>query len=432
MSIVKKKIIITSYIILAILLVASLTAVIVLALNVQSFNSSIRVQYNVTQGIQGTAKASYRIGNGQEIDMTNSSGQTTIDLESSNLSLQPNGDIELTKDNLFVIFKYTFANTNVFDYYCKPVYQDNDNDDTNIKFTYSNDGVNFVEDYSHLQVLEQSEGTIYIRLSVANKQQNAICTGTINWLISLFQFDKPFADAEWEAIDYIAQQNLAKEYYAVGDEKDVTLTDGETLTFVILGFNHDDLSDGTGKAKISIGMKHLTAQPLIDTQNDNTGGWTESNARKITMVDYYNKIPSDLQKIIKSVNKVSTTGKRVNTNSVTSQDKLWLFSASEIFSENELRAFCSDNSITDMVKIYVTVHEGARYEYFTNLVSDTAYNTSIPALVRKLANGTGNVKGWWLRSTAPQSDYYYFYVSGCLYEAYSSSLEYGIAFGFCI
>jgi len=63
MSIVKKKIIITSYIILAILLVASLTAVIVLALNVQSFNSSIRVQYNVTQGIQGTAKASYRIGN---------------------------------------------------------------------------------------------------------------------------------------------------------------------------------------------------------------------------------------------------------------------------------------------------------------------------------------------------------------------------------
>jgi len=85
-------------------------------------------------------------------------------------------------------------------------------------------------------------------------------------LISLFQFDKPFADAEWEAIDYIAQQNLAKEYYAVGDEKDVTLTDGETLTFVILGFNHDDLSDGTGKAKISICMKHLTAQPLIDTQ----------------------------------------------------------------------------------------------------------------------------------------------------------------------
>ena len=58
-----------------------------------------------------------------------------------------------------------------------------------------------------------------------------------------------FENASWKLINEIAQEDRAEEIFSVGDKKDITLTDGEVISLVVLGFNHDNLTSG-GKAKI--------------------------------------------------------------------------------------------------------------------------------------------------------------------------------------
>lgn len=86
-----------------------------------------------------------------------------------------------------------------------------------------------------------------------------------------------FATDSWETINNYAEQGLAEVKYDIGDEKTITLKDPttneeENVTLQILGFNHDDLADGTGKAGMTIGVKNLlkTEHKMNDT-NTNLG-----------------------------------------------------------------------------------------------------------------------------------------------------------------
>lgn len=48
-----------------------------------------------------------------------------------------------------------------------------------------------------------------------------------------------FAKATWGEISAIANSGNARDYFDVGEEKTITLTTGEEVTLVILGFNQD-------------------------------------------------------------------------------------------------------------------------------------------------------------------------------------------------
>lgn len=65
-----------------------------------------------------------------------------------------------------------------------------------------------------------------------------------------------FAGASWADIAAVSEAGEASKFFAVGDTKEVVLTDTdgntETITVAIAGFDHDDLADGSGKAGISI------------------------------------------------------------------------------------------------------------------------------------------------------------------------------------
>lgn len=56
-------------------------------------------------------------------------------------------------------------------------------------------------------------------------------------------FDPVFANNTWEIIDEISRAGYAAEAWNLGDIKD---------NFMIIGFNHDDLANGTGKAGITL------------------------------------------------------------------------------------------------------------------------------------------------------------------------------------
>ena len=76
----------------------------------------------------------------------------------------------------------------------------------------------------------------------------------------------PFANATLDQISAVSAEisanNMTSEQVAsiygwnIGDTIDITLTTGEVTNWRIIGFNHDTLSDGSGKAGITLQMTH--------------------------------------------------------------------------------------------------------------------------------------------------------------------------------
>ena len=154
-----------------------------------------------------------------------------------------------------------------------------------------------------------------------------------------------------------------------------------------MGFNHDDLTSG-GKAKMSIGMKHLTkTRAKMNNSGTNVGGW-EASAMRTTLNDYYNKLPDDLKTVIKAVNKDTSAGSQ-SRDIVTTSDKIWLFSVAEIWSSEGINN-CSLSSI----KNYATTYnqEGTQYEYYRNLIGDQTATSSCTSLVKKSSKLGGFVR----------------------------------------
>lgn len=236
-----------------------------------------------------------------------------------------------------------------------------------------------------------------------------------------------FATASWAVIANISAAGEAYKYFKVGDEKTITMTTGEQITLVILGFNHDRLTSG-GKAGITIGMKNLLATKYrLNATETNAGGWTATEMRTTTMQTLLSQLPSDLQSVIKPVNKTSTlywTGDstaQFNPAYTTpvytiSSDKLWLLALSELYSSTFLSSlFALTNQIYKMYSADFAVYcgEGTQYEYYANTVGNhhLADTEAKNALIKKLSNGTGSASYYWLRTAYKDSPALFYYIS---------------------
>lgn len=223
---------------------------------------------------------------------------------------------------------------------------------------------------------------------------------------------KQIEQMSWEDINLVCQLNKAQEFFDVGDEKKVMLTTGEEITLALLGFNHDDLSDGSGKAAITFGMKNLLGSRFQMHQTEsNENGWNNSYMRNTHMQTFYNQMPADLKPLIKTVTKTSVTKNYVSTFTRT-QDKLFLFSRVEI-----------DGPIDSN---YLYVEEGSQYEYWTTRPAEEDR-------IKKLTNGTSNPYFWWTRTARMTYMGFENYSSTGKTNSYEPSERYGgVSFGFCI
>ena len=125
----------------------------------------------------------------------------------------------------------------------------------------------------------------------------------------------------------------AKAAMDAGTKFSMKLTDGRTLTYRIIGINHDDLADGSGKA----GLTFLTTSTGISTHMNatatNAGGWEKSELRqKMNSGEIWNLMPSDFQSKVKPVRKLTNNVNGTDKNAAVSatSDKLFLLSYSEI------------------------------------------------------------------------------------------------------
>lgn len=238
-----------------------------------------------------------------------------------------------------------------------------------------------------------------------------------------------FATDSWETISAACKDGSYKTVYSVGDTKDIELSTGETITVAIMGFDHDDLSDGSGKAPITVAMENLLSSTYrMNAKETNAGGWDECEMRTSTMATLLSQLPADLRNVIKQVNKKATAGSQ-STTITTSADKLFLFALAELASKTGL-----ENSTGTPIKNNAATYEqeGTQYEYFKNTVGDADLWKACPALVKKLSNGGGSARGWWLRSPYLGNSTSFWCVSSSGDVGYSASLSIGVSFGFCI
>lgn len=233
-------------------------------------------------------------------------------------------------------------------------------------------------------------------------------TDNINMLSALdIPVGTPLSSCTWGQINTISNLGIASGYFSIGDTKDIVVN-GETITMQIYGFNHDNKTDGTGKAGITFGMKNsMTTTRQINPTDTNIGGWTSSAMRSWITGTLLGQLPSDLLAVIKPVNKLSSAGKKSATISTTS-DKVFLFSEIECLG----------------TATYSFSGEGSKYPIFTNDASR----------VKKLANGTGGFKHWYTRSPSKNWPYGFceFNVLGATDNVTYASIDGGVVFGFCV
>lgn len=238
--------------------------------------------------------------------------------------------------------------------------------------------------------------------------------GTTAWktLPILLSTDFSFEKASWSDIAALSESGSADKYFSVGDEKTISLTTGEQVTLVILGFDHDDLTGG-GKAGMTIGMKNLLATTYrMNATATNEGGWDESEMRTSTMATLLSQLPSDLQGVIKQVNKKATAG-GASTSITTSADKLWLLAEVEV--DGTTSAGYAD--------------EGEQYEYWKTVKDSTVAADRI----KYLSNGSGSANPWWLRSprVTVSTDFRNFGSTGGV-SVNGANVTRGVSFGFCV
>jgi hypothetical protein len=103
----------------------------------------------------------------------------------------------------------------------------------------------------------------------------------------------------------MTSSQVAETYgWNIGDTTNITLSTGENIEMSILDFNHDDKSDGTGKAGITLGMTHcLATQYQMNSTKTNAGGWGECELRTEILPYIETTLGSEWQNAIKPINK---------------------------------------------------------------------------------------------------------------------------------
>lgn len=179
----------------------------------------------------------------------------------------------------------------------------------------------------------------------------------------------------------------AKAAMDAGTKFSMKLTDGQTLEYKIIGINHDDLADGSGKAGLTFAtVNDALGRHYMNATNTAVGGWEKSELRqKMNSGEIWNLMPSDFQSKVKPVRKLTNNVEggywSKNASVTATTDRLFLLSYSEIV-ETPLNKWSEYSWIGK---------EGTQYEAFKGKVALGADN--YPAI----AFGDD----WWERSVSP-------------------------------
>lgn len=225
-----------------------------------------------------------------------------------------------------------------------------------------------------------------------------------------------FADASWADIVQIVESGLAPSVFKLGETKNITDTNSNNWTVQIVGFNHDDKADGSGKAGITFRV-FSTGLNIMSVYSNNWDGNT-------------GYIGSDLESSIAthSASVFSALGIASSVKPV--YKKTYNTAAGNVLSNTSMTAFAF--SSTEIAPVGSPLYEagvipcgdeGKTYDYFKN---------------SKLAtNDVDLLWYWWTRSynypNAALGDFIWVdhgQVKNSDYDGNYTSA--GVVFGFCL
>ena len=153
------------------------------------------------------------------------------------------------------------------------------------------------------------------------------------------------------------------------------MTNGETLEYRIVGINHDDLADGTGKAGLTFEATNgaMGKQRMSDSYY-NFGGWEQSELRgRLNSGDLWALLPAEIQSRAKAVTKMTDNKLDTYPGTVTATtDKVFLLSTTEVYGNLQANGHLQS--------------DGSQYEHFAfKGVTQEKFPGLRPALATGLA-----------------------------------------------
>lgn len=212
-------------------------------------------------------------------------------------------------------------------------------------------------------------------------------------------YNPVFAENEWADIIEACHANEVPDTWVADGTcyKDMDIG-GTSYRIDIIGKNHDDLADGTGKAPLTFQLHdcYATTYPMNAT-NTNVGGWQNCAMRSTHLPAILNLMPAEVKAAIREVQKKSSAGSQ-SSSIQTTNDKLFLLSEIEIFGSTT----------------YSFAGEGTQYDYY------------------KAGNSKVKDLRWWERSPRSSNSAYFclVYTTGVA-GVDGASYSNGVAFGFC-
>lgn len=217
-----------------------------------------------------------------------------------------------------------------------------------------------------------------------------------------YPYEANFADNTWEQIIAACQKKRIPSTWKVADQKAMTIN-GTYYLIDIIGFDHDEYTDGSGKAPITFQMHDCYVdKKAMNSSNTNVGGWASCAMRQTHLPAILALMPTEVQNGIREVNKLTSDGNKSSAITTTA-DKLFLLSEVEIFGSTT----------------YSVAGEGTQYDYYK------AGNS-------KIKKQNGGSEYWWERSPRDNTSSMFCMVNreGSTYNI-SANRTSGVAFGFC-
>ena len=193
-----------------------------------------------------------------------------------------------------------------------------------------------------------------------------------------------FANDSWQTISDVVTY-IDPTIYAIGSEKEVTIG-GINYTVRVANNTIPGECSGSDFSHTACGFV-VEFVDILDMRKFNTadtckGGWPDTSVRTYANGDFFNKLPSDLQKVIIDTKVISSYG-TTDTSNFVSTDKIYLLSTKEVWTDGS----------SNIISTYDTSYSNTRQldYYATKEVTTSNYNSAI-----KKYNGTNST--WWLRT----------------------------------
>lgn len=172
-------------------------------------------------------------------------------------------------------------------------------------------------------------GTWTVTAATASTTKTAdVVVGTAN--VDLVMIAPVFANNSWAAIIKACQEKQVPDTWNVGDSCNMTINN-TTYAIDIIGKNHDDYADGSGKAPLTFQM-HTTyaTQYKMNDNGSNSGGWAGCLLRgNGGFKTIKSKMPAEVVTAMKAVTKKTTAG-GASSAIDTTEDTLFLLSEIEV------------------------------------------------------------------------------------------------------